>query len=155
MSDCRLDDLRDVPQHGAAVADRIWNTWWKPDGLPLSAVEAALDEICLARDFPFTLVAHADGQFLGTATAIMTDIQERPQLGPCLAALWVEEHARSRGVGGALMQAALARLSALGHPAAFLSAKPHMRHFYLQHGWTLVESDVGEERLDVFRSALP
>lgn len=151
----RIQDLRDAPSHRSVIADRIWRAWWEPDGRTLSAVDDALAEILATQGFPFTLVASEKDEFLGTVTAVMDDIPDRPALGPCLAALWVEPAARGRGIGEALMTALRAKLAALGYNEVYLSAKPRMRDFYLARGWTLIETGVSHEALDVFRSALP
>jgi len=153
--DYRIDHLRDAAKHRATVADRIWRAWWQPDGRPLADVDAALGKILIAEGFPFSLVASVDGQFLGTVTAVMDDIPERPHLGPCLAALWVEPESRGKGIGDALMVALQSRLKGLGFEEVYLSAKPRMRDFYAGRGWMLTETGVGKDGLDVFHRALP
>ena len=150
-----IDDLRDLPSHAAAVADRIWRAWWEPYGSSLADVEGALSEVMAAEGFPFTLVATRDGQFVGTVTAIQTDIHQRPDLGPCLAALWVEPAARRQGIARMLMAAVESRLSWHGFGKVYLSAKPPLREFYEAAGWALIESDVGDDHLGVFVRALP
>lgn len=137
------------------VAQRIWRAWWEPHGEPLSDVQTALDEILLAEGFPFSLVATRDGRFAGTVTSIMTDIDERPALGPCLAALWVEPEDRGMGLGQLLMDAVVTRLAEQAFKEVYLSAKPHLVGFYDQRGWTLIERDLGHDRLNIFRRALP
>lgn len=152
MSERNYDiaDLRDHPQFFSDVADRIWRAWWEPDGRTLAEVEAALHEVIAAPDYPFTLVAARAGRFLGTVTSIKTDIMARPELGPCLAALWVEPHARGQGIGDGLAETLLLRLSALDFERVYLSAKPHMRTYYLLRGWTMIDSDIDADRQDVF-----
>lgn len=148
--DLEIHDLRDVITHRSVVAERIWRAWWEPDGQPLSDVEEALDMVLSEADFSFTLVAVSNGRFIGTATSIQTDIDARPDLGPCLAALWVEPEARGRGVAATLISAVLERLLSHGFTEAYLSAKPHMRGFYEKNGWTLIESDIDRDHQDVF-----
>lgn len=150
-----ISDLRDVLEHRDAVAERLWRAWWEPNGAALSDVEAALDQVLAAEGFPFTLVATREGRFAGTVTAIQSDIDDRPELGPCLAALWVEPEARGQGISRLLVAAVLARLAERGLSQVYLAAKPHLRGFYEMGGWTLVESGVGEDHLDVFSRALP
>ena len=150
-----IDDLRQQLAFRPIVAERIWRAWWEPYGATLADVESALDDVLRAQDFPFTLVARADGRFMGTVTAIQSDIAPRPDLGPCIAALWVEPEARGQGVARDLVNAALRRLGEAGHTAAYLAAKPHLHGYYAQRGWTVVERAVGDDRLDVFSRALP
>lgn len=144
-----IRDLHDVMIHRSVVAERIWRAWWEPDGQSLADVDEALDMVLSETDFSFTFVAVSNGRFVGTATSIQADIDARPDLGPCLAALWVEPEARGRGVAAALMSAVLERLSSLGFAKAYLSAKPHMRGFYEKNGWRLVESDIDRDHQDV------
>lgn len=148
-------DLRDVLIHRSVVAERIWRAWWEPDGQSLGDVDEALDMVLSEADFSFTLVAVSNGGFIGTATSIQTDIDARPHLGPCLAALWVEPEVRGRGVAGMLISAVLERLSSIGFAEAYLSAKPHMRGFYERNGWTMIESDIDRDHQDVFVRGLP
>lgn len=144
-------DLRDAREHFGAVADRLWRAWWDH----LSDVEAALQEVVDAEGFPFTLVATRDGRFVGTVTGIQSDIDERPDIGPCLAALWVEPEVRGQGIAEVLVARLLERFSAQGFKRVYLSAKPHLHGFYQARGWTLVESEVGQDRLGIFVRALP
>ncbi|WP_366520600.1 GNAT family N-acetyltransferase [Devosia sp.] len=95
------------------------------------------------------------GRFVGTVTSIMDDIGARPDWGPCLAALWVEPDARGQGIGAALAEALMARLAGLGFERVYLSAKPHMRDYYLLRGWTMIDSDIDKDRQDVFLRLLP
>ncbi|KRA99406.1 hypothetical protein ASD83_02455 [Devosia sp. Root685] len=149
-----IHDLRAAMTHRSVVADRIWRAWWEPYGEPLSDVDAALDTVLSATKFPFTLVAIRGGAFAGTATSIMADIDARPGLGPCLAALWVEPEARGHGVAGMLISAVLELLSIQGCRQVYLSAKPHLRGFYEKNDWTLVESNIDGDKQDVFVRAL-
>lgn len=150
-----IDDLLQQLTFRPIVAERIWRAWWEPYGATLAAVETALGDVLKARDFPFTLVAHADGRFMGIVTAIQSDIAPRPDLGPCIAALWVEPESRGRGVAQDLVNAALLRLGQAGHTAAYLAAKSHLHGYYAGRGWTLMERGVGDDGLDVFYRALP
>ena len=157
MSDRDYDilDLRDAPEFFPEVADRIWRAWWEPEGRSLADVEAALHEVTAGPRFPFTLVAARDRRFVGTVTSIMNDIGARPDWGPCLAALWVEPEARGQGIGEALADTLMTRLSGLDFERVYLSAKPRMRAYYLLRGWTMIDSDVDKDHQDVFVRLLP
>lgn len=149
-----LLDLKDRPQFLDHIADRTWRAWWQADGKTLANVEAALREVIAAPGYPFTLIAVSGGAFLGTVTSIAADIHARPELGPCLAALWVEPQARGRAIGEALSAALMQRLSGLGHDRVYLSAEPKMRRYYLERGWTMIDSDIDGDHQDVYLKLL-
>ena len=150
-----IEDIREQLVFRSLVADRIWRAWWEPSGATLAEVEDALGAVIAAGDFPFTLIARSGDRFIGTVTAIQSDIADRPDLGPCIAALWVEPEARGQGVARGLVNAALLRLGQVGHTGAYLAAKPHLHGYYAARGWTVTERAVGDDRLDVFFRALP
>lgn len=152
----QLLNLRDVPHFIPDVADRLWHAWWQYDGEPMSAVVAALDEVVAAPAFPFTLVALVDGAFAGTVTAIASDLAERPELGPWIAALWVEPDHRGLGIARTLVETATSTMFAQGNERVYLYANPPMQPYYLGIGWTLIEERFGKMGIDIFiRDARP
>lgn len=131
------------------VADRMWHAWWREAGEPLSTLLGHLREF--RNDaIPLGIVAHRDDDFVGSALLIDSDLEERPQYSPWLAALWVEPEARSRGVAAALSDRILAEAAALGHDRVYLCASADKDGYYLARGWEAIERDVGEHRLTVF-----
>lgn len=145
-----ISDLRQQPQFFDSVADRIWQAWWKPNGYPLAYVEGRLAENMQDTAIPLALVAHDGGRFLGTASVIASDLDERPELTPWVAAVWVEESARGHGVGAALVNAAADACFAIGYKRAYLCARARMTCFYERLGWTVMERKVGANQLRVF-----
>jgi GNAT superfamily N-acetyltransferase len=145
-----ISDLRQRPEFFDTVADRIWQAWWEADGHPLDFISGRLRENLSATPIPFALVAHDGATFLGTASVIASDLAERPQLTPWVAAVWVEPEARGRGIGAALVDRAAQDCFALGVRRAYLCARPRMSRFYGGLGWTIVERQVGPRDLSVF-----
>ncbi|MFY9957391.1 GNAT family N-acetyltransferase [Bradyrhizobium sp.] len=145
-----ISDLRQRPQFFDTVADRIWQASWKANGYPLDYISGRLCENMSDSDIPFALVAHDGQAFLGTASVIASDLAERPQLTPWVAAVWVEPEARRRGIGAALVKRAAQDCFALGVGRTHLCARPHLLAFYTGLGWTAVETDVGPHHLTVF-----
>jgi N-acetylglutamate synthase-like GNAT family acetyltransferase len=151
-----ISDLRQRPEFFDHVADRIWRAWWKADGHPLDYISGRLRENLNATPIPFALVAHDGGTFLGTTSVIASDLAERPQLSPWVAAVWVEAQARRRGVGAALVDRATLDCFALGLSRAHLCARPQRAGYYERLGWIPVERDVGPHRMSVLiRDAKP
>ena len=64
--------------------------------------------------------------------------------------MWVEETARGRGIGAALVDAAARASFALGFARTYLCARARMTRFYERLGWTLIERRVGPHQLNVF-----
>jgi GNAT superfamily N-acetyltransferase len=145
-----LSDLRQRPEFFDTVAMRIWQAWWKPDGYQLDYITGRLRENMGATPIPLALVAHDGGSFLGTASVIASDLAERPQLTPWVAAVWVEPPARGRGIGAALVDRATQDCFALGFARAYLCARPQRASFYERLGWIPIERDVGPHHLSVF-----
>jgi len=145
-----ISDLRQCPEFFDTVAGRIWQAWWEAEGASLDYICGRLRENMSEVPIPFALVAHHGGAFLGTASVIASDLAERPQLTPWVAAVWVEQEARGHGIGAALVERAVKDCFALGMVRAYLCARPRMLAFYERLGWTLLERQVGRNGLDVF-----
>lgn len=124
-----ISDLRQRPEFFDIVADRIWRASWKKIGYPLDYITGRLNENLNAEPIPIALVAHDGATFLGTSSVIASDLEERPHYTPWVAAVWVEPHARSRGVGGALVGRAARDCFALGIARAYLCARPALTSF--------------------------
>ncbi len=147
--DITISDLRQQPEFFDTVADRIWRAWWEPRGYPLTYITGRLQENMNAAPIPFALVAHAGATFAGTASVIVSDMEERAQYSPWVAAVWVDPEYRERGVGAALVEQAAQACFLLGVEGAYLCALPARCGFYAKRGWTLIEEDVGDDRLSV------
>jgi GNAT superfamily N-acetyltransferase len=146
-----ISNLRHRPEFFDTVADRIWQAWWKRNGVPLDYIATRLRENLASPGLPIALVAHDGDRFLGTASLIASDLDERPQYTPWVAAVWTEPDARKQGIAPALIDAACQQGFALGHRRIYLCAAPVRRDFYLRLGWQPIEEAVGPLRLTVFQ----
>lgn len=145
---CTVSDLREVPAFAAVVAERVWRAWWEAQGVPLADLRARLDESLGPDPVPATFVAHDRERFLGCAALIASDVDQRPQLTPWVAALWVEPDMRRLGVGVALMACATQAAFGAGHERVYLAAEAPLAPYYVARGWALIESDV--DGLEIF-----
>jgi GNAT superfamily N-acetyltransferase len=145
-----ISDPRRRPEFFDTVAKRIWQAWWEAESVSLDYISGRLRENMSDTKIPLALVAHDGEAFLGTASVIASDLAERPQLTPWVAAVWVEEKARGHGVGAALVERAVQDCFALEFDRASLCARPRMFGFYQRLGWSLLERQVGRQGLDVF-----
>jgi GNAT superfamily N-acetyltransferase len=147
-----VSDLRERPYFAPTVADRVWRAWWEPKGYPLAFIEDLVQQNLDNEPIPFAIVAHSQETFLGTASVIASDLDARPQYTPWVAAVWVDPVHRSSGVGAALVQAGARMAQRLGFDPSFLCALPPKHGFYEGLGWKMVEADVTDAGLAVFRS---
>ena len=141
-----ISDLRRCPAFFDIVADRIWRAWWEPNGYPLAFIATRLRENMEATPIPFALVAYDGERFLGTTSVVASDLEERPQLTPWVAAVCARRH----GVASALVNRAARDCFALGIRRAHLNARPRLAGFYEGLGWVIAERNVGPHQLNVY-----
>jgi predicted N-acetyltransferase YhbS len=150
-----VSDLREQRGFFDVVADRIWRAWWKPHGVPLTYIARRLRETLGSERLPCALVAHVGETFAGTASVITSDLDERPQYTPWVAAVWVEPEFRSHRLARKLVERAVETAFAAGYPRVYLTTRPERRSYYAGLGWQIVEEPVGPLRLTVFVREAP
>jgi len=104
---------------------------------------------------PFSLIAHANGTFLGAASLIASDVDNRSLLTPWVAAVWVEAGYRGRGIGTSRVEAVVKRAFALGERELFLHCAESRRPFYEKRAWQLLERGVPTSDMHILRRQAP
>ncbi len=143
-----ISDLRERPQFAGTIADRVWRAWWREQGVSLGQIEAMVAECMDNHEIPLSLLAHDGAAFHGCAHLIASDLDERPQYTPWVAAVWVEESVRRSGLGTRLVLAAAEKGFSQGFDTIYLCAEPHLSSFYEKMGWRCIEE--GVDGLSVF-----
>jgi GNAT superfamily N-acetyltransferase len=151
MRTFRISDFREHRHYGPTIADRVWSAWWKDAGRQVSDVERHIVEMADDHPLPMAIVAHDDRRYLGSVFLIHSDIEERPQYSPWIAAVWVEAGERQRGVGRALIAEAAKTAGLLGYREAYICCRPELESFYFGIGWKILEQAVGAKRLSVLK----
>ena len=151
MRTFQISDFREQQRYSAIIADRVWNAWWRNAGRPVEDVERHVIEMADDRPLPMAVVAHNDHGYLGSAFLIHSDMEERPQYSPWVAAVWVEAAERRRGVGRALITEAAKTAGSLGYRAAYICCRPDLEGFYARIGWRVVEQAAGAKRLSILK----
>ena len=97
------------------------------------------------------VVAHDDHGYLGSAFLIHSDMEERPQYSPWVAAVWVEAAERRARRRPALIAEAAKIARSLGYRAAYICCRPDLEGFYSRIGWQIIEQAAGAKRLSVLK----
>jgi GNAT superfamily N-acetyltransferase len=87
------------------VAGWVWEEFWRSHGHTLEQTAEAVAATVAARDLPQTYVLLLDDWPVGTATLAARDLEERPDLTPWLAGVFVAPDWRGRGYAALLVSA--------------------------------------------------
>jgi GNAT superfamily N-acetyltransferase len=147
IGDRRADIATLAEWHVRAFGDYV-------NGWQIGQAAQELESHARRRGFPTTLVATHDDTLLGSVSLLPEDPPAPAKFAPFLATLFVRPEARQRGVGAALVRAAVAEASTLGIPELHLWT-PDSAGFYLRLGWRkLGVHDFGGVRATVMRLGL-
>jgi GNAT superfamily N-acetyltransferase len=90
------------------------------------------------RQIPTTFLALADGKPVGSASLVDYDMEDREDLTPWLASVYVVPEYRRRGVGSALVKRVLEEARVLGVETLYLFTWDRER-LYARLGWSVLE----------------
>lgn len=89
------------------------------------------------QSIPQTWLALED-DVLGSAAIVESDMDDRPELTPWLASVFVPESARHKGIGRTLVQKVMQHAKEIGIGRLYLYT-PDRAHFYAHMGWQITE----------------
>ena len=121
------------------VARWLWHEWWQQDGHTLEQTHEAVAASVSPSGPPQSFVLLADGRPIGTASLVVHDLDERPDLTPWLAGVFVIPEARGRGHVVHLIQAVEAVCRSAAIPVVWLYTAGAER-VYARAGWHSVET---------------
>lgn len=140
--------LSDAPDYFWPVAQWLYDQWWALPGSTINVVSDQLKEHLAGQPLPSTLVAVVDSQPVGSISLHEHASPERPDLTPCIAALYVRPEQRQQGVASRLLEAAEARLRKLGAERLYFTV-PEQADFFAKRGWQVLEPAQGAQTLIV------
>ena len=135
----KIEYLADHPQSLPTLAQWQHGEWGhlRP-GDSVEARMARLENYCQRGGIPLTVVAHENGELLGSASLIPHDMETRMELTPWLAGVFVAPEHRRRGIGAALVRRIMAEAAGQNVPILYLYTV-HSETFYASLGWSLQE----------------
>lgn len=142
LSDIELKYLADTPEIVPTVASwhhRQWN--YLAGARSLSHRIARLHEHLRRTGLPLTVIAWYNGQPIGCASLVDSDMQTRIDFSPWLASVYVLPEYRHRGVGAALVRCIEAEARKQGFTRLYLYTEDRVP-FYTYLGWQAIEERV-------------
>jgi GNAT superfamily N-acetyltransferase len=131
--------ITDRPDVVPTVADWLWHEWWRDDGYTLEQTRDAVARSVSPSGPPQSFVLLEDGEPIGTASLVVHDLDERPDLTPWLAGVFVVPEARGRGHVMHLIRAveSACRSADIGTVWLFTAGAERV---YARAGWHSVEA---------------
>ena len=131
--------LADHPQLVPLLAAHHFEQWsYLRPGETLEERTRRLEQACGRNAIPSVFVALEGGTLLGSAELIVCDMDERPELTPWLAGVYVVASCRGRGYASALVRRVQAEAQALDVQRLYLYT-PSAEGLYERLGWELFE----------------
>jgi GNAT superfamily N-acetyltransferase len=127
------------PDLAPVVASWLWGEFWRARGHSLEQTLEAVRISVTAPLMPRTFVLLVDGRPVGTASLAAQDLEERPDLTPWLAGVFVEPEARGRGLAASLIGAVEDECRRAAIPTLWLYTRTAEK-VYARAGWRTVET---------------
>ncbi len=140
-----LKQLSECPEYLETVALWMYKQWWSkrcdsPE-IVLSQLRAhkTLDAV------PYSVVALAEGEPVGSCCVIENDCIHRPQYAPWVAAVYVRPQLRRRGIASMILQEAASIAARAGVKCLFIDCLAVTAPVYEKNGWAIHEREVGDK----------
>lgn len=130
--------VRTRPDLLPIMAEWLWHQWWKEEGRTLEETQAIYAECCQEVGAPQTLILLANNIAIATVTLARKDLDERPNLTPWLAGVFVTPARRGNGYVYHLLGAFDAACREASVKTAWLFTNT-AENVYLRAGWQVVE----------------
>ncbi len=135
----KIEYLEDRPEFIAELADLHFAEWsYLNPGETLEGKAGYLRSNCGRNGVPSFVIAVEGGELMGSASLIAHDMDNRPDLTPWLADVYVKPKFRRQGVATALIQRIEAEAKSAGVARLFLYT-PDAADLYRQLGWSTYE----------------
>lgn len=134
MTDLAVTTVRERPDLLPVVAEWMWHQWWKEQGRTLEQTQAIYAECVVEVGAPQTFVLLEGGRPVGTVTLAREGLEERPDLTPWLAGVFVVPERRGHGYFGVLLARFDEACRAASIKTAWLFTNT-AEQVYLKSGW--------------------
>ncbi len=152
----RVTTIRERPDLLPVISEWLWLEWWKNKGHTLEQTQAIYADCVAEKGAPQTFVLLEGELPVGTATLARRDLDERPDLTPWLAGVFVVPDRRGRGYVNHLFTLFERACRAASVDVAWLYTNTAER-VYLRAGWETVEiiQRPGKPSITLMRRIIP
>lgn len=152
MSQLRIVPLSEAAGHRETVTDWLWQAFGSADSRDFFA--SVIDSSLRGADLPLTFIALDGDRPVGTVGLWRCDLISRQDLFPWLAALYVDESYRGRGLSEQLQQTVITRCSQRGDATVYLYSA--CADYYERFGWEYIGDalDYPATRVRLYQKAL-
>ena len=130
----QLVTIVERPDLAAIIAPWLWDEFWRDDSYSLQQVHERVAGSVARYGPPQCFVLLDNGAAIGTAGLAFQDLDERPDLSPWLAGVFVVPEARNRGHGTRLVATVEAACRSAGIDSLWLYTGTAER-LYARIGW--------------------
>jgi predicted N-acetyltransferase YhbS len=137
----RIGYLMDHPEFVPVLAPAIWEHWREalPEDTTVEHRVVKLRQHMQKAELPIALIAHQQGEVLGTAALRRHDLEGREDLSPWLGGVFVMHNHRGKGVASMLCHAIKQKASSMGIESIYLFT-PDQQSLYERLGWRTIEA---------------
>ena len=140
-----LKQLSECPEHLETVGLWIHNEWWSKR---YDSPEIVLNWLRMHKKLdavPYSVVALAEGEPVGSCCVIENDCIHRPQYAPWVAAVYVKPEFRRRGIASKILHEAASIAARAGVKCLFIDCLAVTAPVYEKNGWAIHEREVGDK----------
>ena len=140
-----LKQLSECPERLETVGLWIYNEWWSKR---CDSPEIVLSQLHTHKKLdavPYSVVALAEREPVGSCCVIENDCIHRPQYAPWVAAVYVRPEFRDRGVASMILPEAASVAARAGVKCLFIDCLAATAPAYEKNGWAIHERDMGDK----------
>lgn len=150
MKNIKVDYLGNLPEFIDEVA-KYWQAEWASNKSEAGFIKQrnSILKKLNADNPPFIILAHEDGNFVGTAALFTNDLESRPDLSPWLGGVFVLPKYRGKGIASSLINQVMTQAKKIGYQKIYLHTE-HTAGLYEKLGWIKLcgcKNDQGEKSM--------
>ena len=140
-----LKQLSECPEHLETVGRWIYEQWWSKRGASHEDVLNWLRTHAKVDTLPFSVIALAEGEPVGSCCVMENDCTHRPQYAPWVAAVYVRPDFRRRGIASMILNEAASIAARARIKGLYIDCLAVTASVYEKNGWTIYEREVGDK----------